>query len=210
MAACCPLGNSSLPSPAFRPRNSPSNRRRSVGRSDFTTNYFVLREGQKERRSWERWGGAEGIAEWLATYGALTLGLPGWGGWLGGLRRPGPPAPSDARPHLPRLQPQPTLSLLPVCSSASSPAPVSSSPPLSPQPSALHSPVASLGCDLVQEPLPGSPGWTHWPHRLRDKCRGVRFTYMARLHTWAPPRPQPQRGSQRPACVAHMQAPGFK
>lgn len=43
-----------------RPCHSPPNCHSSGGRNNFTTNYFVLRGGQKEKRSREGWGMAEG------------------------------------------------------------------------------------------------------------------------------------------------------
>lgn len=58
--ALVPTSGPLPPCPESRPHASPSNRHCSVGRSKFTTNYFVLREGQKEKRSWEGWGTAGG------------------------------------------------------------------------------------------------------------------------------------------------------
>lgn len=71
------------PWPCSQACDSPCNRC-SVGRSDFTTNYFVLREGQKEKRSREGWGsgGRRRLPE-PALSSALTLVLPG-AGWAAG------------------------------------------------------------------------------------------------------------------------------
>lgn len=49
--AWCPLGACITPGRASKPHDSPSNRHCSVGRSNSTTNYFVLREGQKGKGS---------------------------------------------------------------------------------------------------------------------------------------------------------------
>lgn len=210
------------PCPVSRPPSSPSNRHCSVGRSEFTTNYFVLREGQKEKRSWEGWGVAGGgdcLSRLCVYFNPWTAGH-----WLGGRAR----ARARLVPHLlphqllealspPRLAVTlPTLSRLPVCLSSAA-SPTSLSPPhhlfsLSLCiPLFLHSLMAWPGggssvvaCDLSEGASLGNrpPGviWT-------DSGRGVRCTHSC-MYTHSRPWP----GTKRPtefASVTHVEALGF-